>query len=157
MDDSRFEAFSALISSAYKSMQKMKFRGMERYDLGGTHTFCMRQLRHAPEGGLNRTELAARCEMDKAQISRIIAELSKKGYVTECGQKSAYRKKFVLTEQGKRVAEMIDGIVQRVLQFVSGEIPQEQIKAMYATLNIICENLKKAEDLPLDCISEFPG
>ena len=144
----RFEDFSTLIGSAMKSLQKIKNHGMEPYGLGSTHTLCLKKL-HASQGGLTRKELALECEIDKAQISRLITELTEKGYVREKSETVGYKNKIVLTESGKKVADEVEQKVRKVLEYVSGEIPYEQITVFYNTLETICENLKRAEEMPL--------
>ena len=144
----RFEDFSNLICAALKSLQKIKNHGMEPYGLGSTHTLCLKKLNSSPEG-LTRKELEEACEIDKAQISRLIGELTEKGYVYEESGGRGYRKKIFLTEKGKMVAVEVDQKIRKVLSYVSGEIPEENIAIMYTTLEIICENLRRAEEIPL--------
>ncbi len=145
----RFADFSNLIYSASKSLHRLKTRGMESYGLGSTHTFCLRTLQGC-EDGLTRTQLAAACSVDKAQISRLISELTAMGYVWEASKGAGYRKKILLTEKGRQVAEGIERKVAYVLRYVSGDIPPEEIAQMYTTLTMICEKLKRAEEMPLD-------
>ena len=144
----RFVDFSNLIYSASKSLLRLKTRGMKAYGLGSAHTFCLRTLQQS-EDGMTRTQLAEACSVDKAQISRLIAELAEQDYVCEASKGRGYRKKIVLTERGRRVADGIDDIVAHVLTYVSGEIPEEDIERMYQTLSLICEKLKQAEEMPL--------
>ena len=144
----RFEDFSNLICAALKSLQKIKNHGMEPYGLGSTHTLCLKRLNSSPEG-VTRKELAETCEIDKAQVSRLIIELSEKGYVYEESGGRGYRKKIFLTESGKMVAAEIDRKIRKVLRYVSGDIPNENIAVMYMTLETICENLRRAEEMPL--------
>ncbi len=144
----RFEDFSTLIGSAMKSLQRIKNHGMEPYGLGSTHTLCLKRLNASPDG-LTRKELSIECEIDKAQISRLIGELSEKGYVRDKSETAGYRNKIVLTESGKRIADEIEQKVVKVLRYVSGDIPPEHIAVMYQTLGTICENLKRAEEMPL--------
>lgn len=144
----RFEDFSNLIGSAMKSLQKIKNHGMEPYGLGSTHTLCLKRLNASPEG-LTRKELSLECEIDKAQISRLIAELGEKGYVRDKSETAGYRNKIVLTESGKKIADEIEQKVRKVLEYVSGDIQKEQITIFYKTLGTICENLKRAEEMPL--------
>lgn len=145
----RFTDFSTLIYNATKSLHRLKTRGMKTYGLGSTHTFCLRTLQRC-EGGMTRTQLAESCLVDKAQISRLIVELTEMGYVLEASKGAGYRKKIVLTERGRQVAEGIDNMVHYVLGYVSGEIPEEDLECMYRTLSLICDNLKRAEEMPLD-------
>jgi len=147
LEKDRFEAFYGLIASSTKSIHKLKSKGMLPFGLTSAHTICMRQLYERPEG-VTRTQLANLCIVDKAQITRIIGELTEKGYAIE--QRSAhanYRSKLFLTDEGKRVTEEINEIVIRINTFVSGDIPEENIRIFYETFTKICENLKSAEDM----------
>ena len=147
LEKDRLEEFSILISSAIKSLQKLKNKGMDPFGLGSTHTMCMRKLYRSP-GGVTRAELARQCDMDKAQISRIIADLAEQNYINvPGGDKKNYRQKIKLTEEGVRVTEEINRIVLRVNQFVSKDLSEEQLKTFYDTFTRICDGLRSAEDL----------
>ncbi|MBQ9085625.1 MAG: MarR family transcriptional regulator [Clostridia bacterium] len=139
-----FDAFNSLIGNAMKHIEKLKSRGMNEYDLSGTHTLCMRRLYQA-ENGLTRTELAQACQMDRAQITRIIEKLLAKKLVIEVGTGSGYRKKCILTPTGREIAADINDRVERIQAFVSGDIPPDQLDNFYKTLHLICDNLKEAE------------
>ena len=143
--EDRFVRFHNLIYNASKSLHRIKTIGMEEYGLASTHTFCLRSLYGRGEG-MTRTELARTCAVDKAQISRLIAELSDMGYVLEASKGKGYRKKIVLTETGALVAASIDQKVKRVLSYIDQALPEERIGDMYHTLEQICECLKQAEE-----------
>ena len=144
ISETGFDAFSTLVSSALKSLERLKAKHMEQFGLSGTHTLCIRQLYDSP-GGLTRTELANRLSIDRAQVTRIIVELLSEGLAVEVKGKSSYRKKCMLTEKGMAVAAEINSIVTDINQFVSGNIPKERLSVFYDTLYEICENLKKAD------------
>ena len=138
--------FNNLIYSASKSLHRLKSMGMKAYDLGSTHTFCLRALSlNTAKHGLTRTELAKACAVDKAQISRIVSDLVEMGYVLEASKGKGYRKKIVLTERGAVAARDMDDKITQILDFVSGDIPDDEIEGMYTTLYQICERLKRAE------------
>ena len=139
-----FEAFSSLIGSANKNLDRLKTKGMEKYGLSGIHTLCLRQLYEA-EKGLTRSELSARLSIDRAQVTRIIGDLLEEGYVTESSAKSNYRKKCLLTPKGTEVTSDVNERVRKLTQFVSGDIPSEKLDSFYETLEEICKNLKKAD------------
>ena len=147
MERDRFEVFYSLIGSATKSIHRLKSKGMLPFGLTSAHTICMRKL-FEKKSGVTRTELANLCAVDKAQISRIIGELTEKGYVVEkSGAHANYRSKLMLTEQGVNVTKEINDIVIRVNSFVSGDIPDKDIDTFYEVFNKICEGLKNAEEL----------
>ena len=141
-----FEAFHSSISNAMKSLEKIKAKGMDEYGLSGTYTLCLRQLYEKPNG-LTRTELAHRCCVDRAQITRVIGELLAKELVLEVGSGSNYRKRCVLTEKGRELTTEINSLVDRIQTFVGGDIPPDRLAIFYETLNEICEKLKLAEEM----------
>ncbi|MBQ8345789.1 MAG: hypothetical protein IJY42_05955 [Clostridia bacterium] len=146
MDKDRLEDFSTLIGSATKSLQKIKNKGMFPYGLASAHTNCIRIL-YRMSGGVTRAELARLCDVDRAQITRIIAELAEKQYIdAPSGERGSYRKKIKLTPEGVRIAEEINETVLYINRFVSGDIPEEQIGIFYATFRLICDRLKEAEE-----------
>lgn len=146
LEHDRLEAFMTLLKGASVSITKIKSRGMSCYGLGSTHTACMRRLYDAPDGA-TRTQLAEACELDKAQITRIVSELSEKGYVTEKSGASNYKRRIVLTERGRSVTGEINSIVLSVNQFVSQNISDDDIATFYRIFGEICTRLKLAEEL----------
>ena len=145
MNEDRFDKFNHLTSSAIKSIHRLKVMGMLPFGLTAAHTMCLRHLYNYPEG-ITRTKLVRLCDIDKAQISRIINDLCAKGYVIETENENInYRKRLKLSPLGKDTTEAINQKVLRVNEFVSEDIPEEQLKNFYKTLETICENLKLAE------------
>ena len=145
MEQDRLDEFSALMANASKSITKLKNKYMSSYGLSSTHTMCIRKLYSAPNG-LTRTQIAKKCELDKSQISRIINELSEKGYVLEGPECSNYKKRVMLTDEGKRIAADINSIALDINKYVSGKISTEDITTFYRVFGEICENLKRSEN-----------
>lgn len=147
MKQDKFERFYLLIISTLKHIQKLKNYGMMPYGLTSAHTMCLRYLYRAPEG-LTRTKLVRLCDIDKAQVSRIINELCAKGYVEETHTESAnYRKRLKLTPIGRDITVEINAMVAKVVKYTSGDIPPQQMATFYETFEHICERLKEAEAL----------
>lgn len=146
LEDDRFDRFYSATCCALKSIQKLKSKYMAHYGLSSAHTMCLRHLDSAPEG-LTRTKLAKLCDIDKAQVSRIVNELCSKGYITEPDSENInYRKRLKLTPLGKDTAREINEIVTKIHSFVSKDIPIEELMSFYATLDLICDKLKQAEN-----------
>ncbi len=145
MEQDRLDKFMTLVIGASRSVTRLKAKYMNEYGLGSTHTMCIRQL-YSSADGLTRTQLADRCELDKAQVSRIIGELAKRGCISEEQAKSNYKRKIMLTDEGRRIAEDINKIVLRINQFVSATLTDEEITIFYKVFKQICENLKVAEE-----------
>ncbi len=145
MEQYGFDKFNHYTTCAIKSINKLKIMGMLPFGLTGAHTMCLRYLYNYSDG-LTRTKLVRLCDIDKAQVSRIINDLCAKGYVIETENENInYRKRLKLTPLGKDTTEEINKKIMTANEFVSGDIPEDQLKIFYDTLDKICEKLKLAE------------
>ena len=141
-----FEAFVGMTNTAMKSIQRMKVQKMKKYDLSSAHTNCICRLETAGKEGLTQTELVRQEMMDPSQISRVLRELSVKGYVQLSGEEGKYRRRYSLTVEGEKIAAEIRGIVEEIHRFVIRDIPREDIEAFYRTFESICSGLSCAEE-----------
>ncbi len=142
MLENRFELFDVSVSLICKSIQKIKSEKVLQYGLKSSHVLFMVQLGRS-EDGLTAAELSEVGHVDKAQISRVISELTSKGYVTKKSlhQGQKYKNKLKLTEAGRRVTHEINEIIVNVLETVSGSIPMSDLEVFYRTLFTISDNL----------------
>ncbi len=141
MEKHRFELFDVSVSLICKNLQKIKTEIMHRYGLKSSHVLFMVQLGRCAEG-LTASELSQEGHMDKAQISRVVSELTGKGFITRCsayGQKYKYR--LILTEAGRKIAGELDRQIESALDYVSGSIPKADLEVFYRTLFTINDNL----------------
>ncbi len=146
MEQDRFDKFYYHASCALKSIQKLKTKAMIPIGLASAHTMCLRHLYAAPEG-ITRTRLVHLCDIDKAQVSRIINDLCARGYVIETDDDSInYKKRIKLTPMGKNIAEEINDLVLKINSYVSKDFTDEEIDVFYRVFDVICERLKESED-----------
>ncbi len=140
----RFREFSGLVSRAEKALQRVKTENVKDYGLRGVHVSCLLAMHERPEG-LTATELASVCGVDRAQISRVTAELRGLDLVCEAspGPRRRYRGALELTEEGRAAAAEMAGIVDEKLQRVSGDIPPEELTVFYRVFGAIVERLEK--------------
>ena len=140
----RCREFSGLVSRAEKALQRVKTENVKDYGLRGVHVSCLLALHERPEG-LTATELASVCGVDRAQISRVTAELRGLDLVCEAspGPRRRYRGALELTEEGRAAAAEMAGIVDEKLQRVSGDIPPEELTVFYRVFGAIVERLEK--------------
>lgn len=140
----RFREFSGLVSRAEKALQRVKTENVKDYGLRGVHVSCLLALHERPEG-LTATELTSVCGVDRAQISRVTAELRGLDLVCEAspGPRRRYRGALELTEEGRAAAAEMAGIVDEKLQRVSGDIPPEELTVFYRVFGAIVERLEK--------------
>lgn len=147
MEQDRFDKFYYHATCALKSIQKLKNKAMIPFGLASAHTMCLRHLYAAPQG-LTRTRLVYLCDIDKAQVSRIINELCARGYVIETEDESInYKKSLMLTPMGREVAEQINRLVIKINSYVSKDFSKEDIECFYKIFDVICEKLKECEDI----------
>lgn len=138
----RFLPFILSIDRISKNIKRIKDKAMEKYDLRSAHVMCLFNLAKSPDG-LNSTELADICGVDKAFVSRVTTELENRGYIErkQNSHGSIYKSKFVLTQEGLEINEYIGKKIAEIMGKVSGEIPDHKLKVFYEVLAIIDENI----------------
>ena len=135
----RFEIFTGAISQIYRCIQKLKAAEMTELGLRGTHVMCLFYLNGHQEG-LTAAELSRLCAEDKAAVSRTVAELQSRGYVTS--ERRRYRALLRLTEKGREAALHMDGLIRQWVGFGGGGISDEDREVFYRVLSQIAANLR---------------
>ena len=125
MEKDRFELFNQKIVSAQKSIQRIKGKHMEKYGLASTHTICLRLLYDNP-CGLTKKEISDNCDMDKSQISRIVSELTGKGYAISDNTGKTYNHRFFLTDEGRRIKTTIGDLKLLIQAYQLGIIKENK-------------------------------
>ena len=144
LEQERFEEFSALISSVYGNIQKLKARYTTQLGLKAVHVLWLYLLRTHPEG-MSASELAAAAQSNRSLVSREIDELFDKGiiYTQENGSKRRYGWKLILTDKGRRLADIIAAIVTDIQKTVSRDIPEENLITFYQTLKVLANSFEE--------------
>ena len=139
----RFEQFSALISVAFRQIQKLERAEMEKYGLKGAFAQYLRILTRHPNG-ITAAKLVESCDRDKAAISRVVAEMEEKGLVKRISDGAhQYRAVIMLTAEGQRAADYVaERATEIVAKAVEG-LTDEARSVMYASLELISFNLQK--------------
>ena len=139
----RFCAFSGLVDRAYKHLRRAQQKYTRSFGLRSMHVMCMLQLLDSP-GGLSAMELSGRCGVDRAQISRVVGELSAEGLVREAepGEKRRYRGSLALTEKGRSQAAGMSAIVAEKLSSVSSDLPAGDVETFYRVFGEIVRRLE---------------
>lgn len=135
MDSERFSPFVLFIERISKNIKRVADINMEPYGLRSSHVMCILQLAKN-EGGLSSTALADACGVDKAFISRITCELMEKKYIMKDEENATgkYKTKFVLTDDGKRINQIIVGILEDCFQTVDSRLTQRELNVFYNVL-----------------------
>ncbi len=136
----RFENFSYCISEISRNWHKISSDVMTEYGLKGPYSVYFTAMYRCPEG-ITATELSELCSRDKADVSRAISLMEKKGLVVKEGVN--YRALLRLTDEGKFIAEKIKKYAEAAVEQGGNGLTEEQREAFYESLNIICGNLQK--------------
>ncbi len=136
----RFQSFVTGITECYRFIQRIKSSEMTELGLKGAHVMCLFFLHRHPEG-LTAAQLCRLCAEDKAAISRNIATLQQRGYLTASGRK--YRAALVLTPAGTQIAEQVDGLICQWVGVGGEGLSDEERAAFYHTLEHIADNLRR--------------
>ena len=138
-----FEIFSTSIAQLIKAVQYLKSRKMAQYGLKGTNALCLCQILES-ENGLTAGELATQGEIDKAQVSRCMAELIEKGFVyREETEGRRYKQKYRLTPDGEHAAKDIQATARRIQDAVGKDVSDDDLDVFYCTLYKLCENFNE--------------
>ena len=136
----RFERFTVLIAKISKSIRKIKNLAMAEYGLKSSHVSCLYYLRFS--NSITATDLCDKCEDDKATISRSIEFLEKKGYLTrDSSGVKKYKNPLILTEVGKKVADIIAQKVNCVIEEVGAPLSEKERVDFYRSLSIVSSGL----------------
>lgn len=93
------------MTSAAKSVSKLKAAQMDAFSLSGAHTNCLCRLHEA--GSLTQGELTRLEQMDRSQVSRVLRDLAQKGYVVSDTQ-AGYKRRYTLTPAGEQTAARVE-------------------------------------------------
>ena len=138
----RFEEFVNLISNIHKDIQKIKQDRMKQFGLSGNHVMCLFYLAQHQEG-LTATQLCQLMSVNKAAVSRTMAELKDKDYIFYMNQEDnkKYRAVARLTVTGFAVTEQLDGIICEVVNEIGKDLGEDERRIMYQSLETVSRNL----------------
>lgn len=146
----RFERFSYAIAEISRCWHRIAGEEMGRYGLSGSSSVYFTTLYRYPEG-ITAAQLGELCGRDKAEVSRTMSLLEKKGLITrrDVGGK-AYRAMLKLTAEGMELAEQINQKASAAVEHASRGLPDEKREVFYEALELITENLQRLckEGLP---------
>ncbi|MBQ7355514.1 MAG: MarR family transcriptional regulator [Clostridia bacterium] len=146
MYNDHLEQFTLTLADILKCIKKLKDNRMTAYGLRSSHVIVLYVLGRAPEG-LTPAELADAGDVDKALISRVVAELTEKGFVASVSEGGRrYKARLRLTDEGKELADYIAGAVSEIQRKVSGDIPPEDLEVFYRTLFVLQNNFHAMVD-----------
>lgn len=155
----RFERFSYAISEISRHWHKLTADEMEKYGLKGPHCVYLLTMYRYPEG-ITAAKLCEECGKDKADVSRMMAIMDKKGLVTRQSiHQNLYRGTFCLTEAGRKAAEHVRSRASLAVELAGRDLSEENRRIFYDSLESITANLRmlSRHGLPEESDGSVPG
>lgn len=144
----RFERFIFTISEIHRHWHRISADAMQEYGLKGPYAIYLVIMRRYAEG-ITSAKMSEICGRNKADVSRAISDMEKKGLVKrESVNNNNYRAKLILTEQGHEAAEQVCALAARAVEM--GGLPAEKCEQFYENLETIASNLKTVCDTGLE-------
>ena len=137
----RYEKFTFFIEEVGKLLHKISSDKMEQLGLKGSHALYLIMIEDS-EGGITSAALSERCGRDKADVSRAINTMIKKGLVTKGDSSSTnYRAPITLTESGKCAVAKLRETAKSAVVYASRNVSEDDRRRFYETLEAIYANL----------------
>ena len=140
----RFERFSLAISEISRCWHKLTADEMGKYGLKGTHSIYLLAMLRYPDG-ITAPQIGELCGKDKADVSRMMSIMEKKGLVTKSGE-GGYRVLLKLTDEGRAAAEHVRDRARVAVDLTGGDISEEHRSIFYDTLEHIADRLRKLSE-----------
>ena len=140
----RFAKFSLSISEIDRCWHKLAAEEMAKYELNSPHAVYLNTLYNAGPEGITAAQLGELCSKNKADVSRMVAILEKKGLVRKVAVGgNLYRAKLVLTQEGLQAAQHVRERAALAVELAGSGLSQEEREVFYKALEQITVNLQK--------------
>ena len=137
----RFEIFSLGLSQLTSGWNKIAAEELKPFGLKGRASVYMIAL-YKSEEGLTCAKLSEICHRDKAEASRVISDMEKKGLVEkEKVTGNGYRAKIRLTEAGRKATYELRERIKLAVEKGGAGLTDEEREHFYYALQVIANNL----------------
>lgn len=138
----RFARFSLAIAQIDRCWHKLAAEEMTKYHLNSPHAVYLNAL-YEFEDGVTAAELGELCCKNKADVSRMVSILEKKGLVRrKAVGGNRYRAKLQLTEEGRQAAEHVRGRAAVAVELAGCGMSDADREVFYRCLEQITANLQ---------------
>ncbi len=139
----RFETFSLALSEIMSSWNKIATEEMKSFGLKGGSVIYLISLYNSADG-LTAANLCEMCNRDKAEVSRSITTMEKKGLVTRTNTTvNGYKANITLTDAGRETARILREKIKLAVEKGGEGLTEEQRESFYNALEVIGRNLKR--------------
>lgn len=138
----RFARFSLAISEIDRCWHKLATEEMAKYGLNSPHAVYLNTLYEYNEG-VTAAKLGELCCKNKADVSRMVSILEKKGLVKkEAVGGNLYRAKLLLTQEGRHAAEQVRKNAALAVELAGAGMTDSEREVFYRCLEQITANLQ---------------
>lgn len=138
----RFEKFSLAISEINRCWHKLAAEELANYDLNSPHVVYLNTL-YQHTDGITAAKLGELCCKDKADVSRMISIMEKKGLVQrESSGGNRYRALLKLTDEGKAAARHVQQRAALAVELAGAGLSDSDREIFYHALDRITANLQ---------------
>ena len=138
----RFERFSRAISEISRCWHKLAGDELAKYGLNSPHAVYLNTL-HQYDDGITAAQLGELCGKNKADVSRMVSILEKKGLVQkETSGGNMYRARLVLTQEGKAAARHVQERAALAVELGGAGLSETEREVLYRALEQITTNLQ---------------
>lgn len=137
----RFEKFSYAIYEITRCWHKLSSEELKKYGIKGSYaTYFTAMYRN--DDGITAARLSEICGRDKADVSRAISLLEKKGLVIRKeNDGNRYRAPLFLTAEGKELTTFIIRRIHVAVELAGNGLSEEQRSLFYQCLELITANI----------------
>ena len=139
----RFERFSFAISEISRCWHRIAGDVMGNHGLKGPYAVYFTAM-YRYRDGITAAQLGEVCSRDKADVSRAMKQLLELELVEKCDASAkSYRNRLKLTDEGLRLAELINEKAVTAVENASKGLSAEKRIIFYEALELITGNLQK--------------
>lgn len=137
-------SFGHLLSDVTRLFRKHFDRRAIEFDLTRAQWRALKWL--SVSEGTHQSELAEQLEMEPVGVGRVIDRLQKSGFVERRADPDDRRRwRLFLTDQAWAILDDMQGISEKLLREVMGDIPGDEIRHMLGVLEQVKTNLLELE------------
>jgi DNA-binding MarR family transcriptional regulator len=138
----RFSRFSLAIAEIDRCWHKLAADEMAKYELNSPHAVYLNTL-YEYDDGITAAKLGELCGKNKADVSRMVAILEKKGLVKkEYVSGNPYRAKLLLTEKGSLAAQQVRKQAALAVELAGAGMTDQDREIFYRCLEQVAANLQ---------------
>ncbi len=139
----RFEHFNLATNEINKFLKKLTTEEMEKHGLKSSHALYFSLLSSNPEG-LTSSQLCEYSGRDKADVSRMLNMLEKKGLVRKEGvHQNLYNGVYLLTDEGLGIADYVKQRAAVAVEIAGKDLTPRERETFYSALDSIVSNLRE--------------